>query len=335
MTADWGLIGQEAAIGLLESGLSRDQVPHALLLSGPAGTGKRTAALQAAARLLCAGGPAAAPCGACGPCRHHAAGTAPDYVELTAAPGEELRIDAIRDLAGKSTLTPQESPRRVVLLEPAEALNPYAANALLKLLEEPPGPATFLLISHRPDRLLATIRSRCQGVAFRALPAAELACWLQEVRGMAAERSVLAAGLGGGAPGRALALLERDLVAERDAVAEGLAAARTGEGESVLELAKTWADAEPDAWLPYLLAWLRDMARVRVNAGREAAPFLANADRWERITEQAGQQDFRTLDALIRAADRLGEAAEGRANTRLAAEEFLLAWRRPDLLQPA
>ncbi|HKJ70418.1 MAG TPA: DNA polymerase III subunit delta' [Gammaproteobacteria bacterium] len=331
---DWGLIGQEAAVGLLAGGLNRARVPQGLLLAGPEGTGKRTAALRMAASLLCARGPAAGPCGECAPCRHYAAGTAPDYVELSAARGEEIRIDQIRDLTRQSSLTPQESGRRVVLVDPAEAMNDYAANALLKLLEEPPGAVHFLLISHRPDRLLATIRSRCQTVAFRAVAGDRLGRWLAEGQGVPAERAVLAARLSGGAPGRALALAERDLVAERDAVVAGLAAARTGEGESVLELAASWAKAEPDAWLPHLLAWLRDLARVTVSAGRAGDDALANPDRREQLAAQAAEQGFAALDALLRAAERLAEAVAGRANTLLAAEEFLLAWRRPERAAP-
>jgi DNA polymerase-3 subunit delta' len=329
MTA-WGLIGQHGATGRLETALAREQVPHGLLLAGPEGTGKRTAALHLAARLLCARGPAAGPCGECAPCRHRAAGTAPDFLELTAGPGEEIRVDQVRELIRQSSLTPQESGRRVVLLDPAEALNPYAANALLKLLEEPPGAVHFLLISHRPDRLLPTIRSRCQAVAFRAVPVAELTPWLQERVAATPECAALAARLAGGAPGRALALTERDLVAERDAVVEGLAAVRSAGGESVLELAATWAQADPDAWLPHLLAWLRDLARVRVTLGRSGTANLANPDRTERLQAHAREQDFAGIDRLLRAGERLAETVSGRANTRLAVEAFLIHWRRPE-----
>ena len=326
---DWGLIGQEAATALLERALVRDQVPHGLLLVGLEGSGKYTAARHAAHRLLCVRGPAAGPCRECGPCRHFAAGTAPDFSELSAGPGEEIRVDQVRELTRQSSLTPQESGRRVVLVNPAEAMNAYAANALLKLLEEPPGAVHFLLVSHRPDRLLPTIRSRCQTVAFHAVAAGRLTEWLSGEHGHQEGQAALAARLSGGAPGRALALAERDLVAERDAVVEGLAAARTAGGESVLGLAATWADAEPDTWLPHLLSWLRDLARVRVLAGREGGNFLANADRLEELRRQARQQDFPALDGLLRAAEELAGAVSGRVNTRLAAEEFLLAWRHP------
>lgn len=325
---DWGLIGQEGAVGLLEGALGRNQVPQGLLFAGPEGSGKHTAARHAANRLLCARGPAHEPCGACGPCRRFAAGTAPDFTEVSVGPGEEIRIDQVRELNRRSSLTPQESGRRVILMDPAEALNAYAANALLKLLEEPPGAVHFLLISHRPDRLLPTIRSRCQTVAFHPVAADTVAAWLTDRHGYPTDQAALAARLSRGAPGRALGLAERDLVAEREAVLEGLAAARTAGGESALEVAAGWADAEPDTWLPHVLAWLRDLARVRVLSGQAGGPFLANADREAALKRQAAERDFQTLDGLLRAADQLAEAVNGRANTRLAAEEFLLTWRR-------
>ena len=330
----WGLIGQEGATERLEAALARDRMPNGLLLVGPEGTGKRTAALTLAARLLCVRAAGGGPCGQCPPCRHRAAGTAPDLLEITAPSGEEIRVDQVRELTRQSCLTPQESGRRVVLLDPAEGMNPYAANALLKLLEEPPGAVHFLLISHRPDRLLPTIRSRCQTVPFRPLPGAELARWLRDRQGLAPEQADLAAHLAGGAPGRALALAGRDLVGERDAVVEGLAAVRSGGGESVLEVASGWARAELDTWLPHLLAWLRDLARVRVTHGRAGSAHLANPDRGEQLHRQAQEQGFAALDRLIRAGERLAEGLSGRANSRLAAEEFLLAWRRAGAAAP-
>lgn len=326
---DWGLIGQEAAVGVLEGSLQRNQIPHALLLTGPEGTGKQTAALQMAARLLCAAGPGGPPCGQCAPCRHREAGTAPDYIEVTAGEGEDIRIDRVRELTRQAQLTPQESGRRVILLDPAEALNTYAANALLKLLEEPPGEVVFLLVSHRPEALLPTIRSRCQLVPFRPVAVSEVEAWLERAHGLAGNHARLASRLAGGAPGRALAWAERSLLEERNAVLEGLEAVRGGNGESLLETAEQWAGAESAAWLPHLEAWLRDLARVRVTAGQVPAERLVNFDRLERLETQARRLGAAEADRLLKAAVRLREAVAGRENTRLAVEEFLVTWRWP------
>ncbi len=326
--ADWGLIGQDGAVGLLEAALGQGRLPHALLLAGPEGTGKATAAHQVAARLLCRQGPDTEPCGKCPPCRHRQAGTAPDLLEVTVAAGEEIRIDVIRDLAREVHLTPQESGCRAVILEPAEAMNPYAANALLKVLEEPPGEAVFLLISHRPDRLLPTIRSRCQPVRFRPVPAAAVERWLEEVHARSGEAARLAARLAGGSPGRALALADRPLGEERDAVLEALEGIRRGGGESILEVAKAWADAEVETWLPHLLTWLRDLARVRVTAGRIPEQSLVHGDLGDRLESLARRLPFYATERLARAADRLSDAIPGRESSRLAVEAFLILWWR-------
>lgn len=324
--AGWGLIGQAGATGLLEAALGPGRLPHALLLTGPEGTGKATAARRAAARLLCRRGPESQPCGECLPCRHLRAETAPDLLELTAAAGEEIRIDTIRALIREVHLTPQETGRRVLVLDPAEAMNPYAANALLKVLEEPPGEAVFLLVSHRPDRLLPTIRSRCQVIPFRPAPPEEVEAWLKEVQGGSAEDLRLAARLAGGSPGRARELAGRPLREERDQVLGTLEGVRRGGGESILEAAREWAEADPEAWLPHLLTWLRDMARVTVAAGRLPEGYLVHADRREELEALTGRLPFAATDGLARAAERLVEAVPGRENTRLAVEGFLVQW---------
>ncbi|HKL77008.1 MAG TPA: DNA polymerase III subunit delta' [Gammaproteobacteria bacterium] len=326
---DWGLVGQGGAVGLLEGSLQRDQVPHALLFAGPQGTGKHTAAGRMAARLLCAAGPQVEPCGQCPPCRHFRAGTAPDFIDIEAGEGEEIRIDRVRELGRQAQLTAQESPRRVVRLDPAEALNTYAANALLKLLEEPPGEVAFLLISHRPEGLLPTIRSRCQLVPFRPVPVAEVETWLAREQELTGEDARLAARLAGGAPGQALHWAERAVVEERNAVLESLEAVRGGGGQSLVETAERWAGAEVAAWLPYLEAWLQDLARVRVSSGQVPAERLVNFDRSDRLHAQSRRLGAAEAAQLVRAAARLREAVNGRANTRLAVEDFLVAWRWP------
>lgn len=330
----WGLIGQEAVIHRLQHALDGGRLPHALLLAGPRGLGKGTAARAMAEGLLCARGPSSAPCGDCAPCRHRKAGTAPDFIAIAAEPGEEIRIDTIRDHLSELHLTVQESPVRVVLIEPAEALNPYAANALLKALEEPSSTTVFLLVSHRPGRVLATIRSRCQIFSFSPVPPNTLGPWLKQATEDGEERAGLAARLADGSPGRARTLLERDVLAERDAVLEGLEAAHRGGGESWLEVANTWTKAEADAWQPYLRAWLRDLGRVTVSAGRIPDHHLINADAAGRIRAHAKDLQLRDLEGLWEEAGVLERATTGSENTRLAAEAFLLSWRRAGATSP-
>ncbi|MDF5922292.1 DNA polymerase III subunit delta' [Pseudomonas aeruginosa] len=132
------------------------------MLYGPVGIGKRALAEHWAAQLLCQRPAAAGACGECKACQLLAAGTHPDYFVLEPEEAEKpIRVDQVRDLVGFVVQTAQLGGRKVVLLEPAEAMNVNAANALLKSLEEPSGDTVLLLISHQPSRLLPTIKSRC------------------------------------------------------------------------------------------------------------------------------------------------------------------------------
>ncbi len=140
----------------------RAQHAHAYLLHGPAGIGKRLLADQLMALLLCQRPVEARACGECKACQLLAAQTHPDHYVLEPEEVDKaIRVDQVRDLVGFVTQTAQLGGRKVILLEPAEAMNLNAANALLKSLEEPSGDTVLLLISHQPSRLLPTIKSRC------------------------------------------------------------------------------------------------------------------------------------------------------------------------------
>lgn len=200
-----------------------DSLPHALLVHGAKGVGKLALAERIAQLLLCESADAARrPCGACEGCRWYAGGNHPDFrriePEAMAAqsetegeegaasakkgkPSQEIKIDQVRELAGFLNIGSHRGRRRVALVHPADEMNPNAANALLKGLEEPPAGAMFILVAHRPARLLATIRSRCVSVPV-AIPARDVALkWLASQNAKDAERWLAYAG---GAPLRAL-----------------------------------------------------------------------------------------------------------------------------------
>ncbi len=178
------------------------RMPHALLFIGPAGMGKRDLAEALAAHLLCLS-PAAdgQACGTCRGCTLRTSGNHPDLMRLVpaaeAAAGEDAEAAANADAApakGKSAqivieqvrevqralaVTGHQGGRRVVIVDPAEAMNVFTANALLKLLEEPPPECTFVLVSSAPRRLLPTIRSRCQQWSFALPPEETTQAWLR------------------------------------------------------------------------------------------------------------------------------------------------------------
>ena len=146
--------------------------PNAWLLLGKSNTGKSAFALHLAQSLLCESPqPHHDPCGTCPSCHLFNQGTHPDFYSLTPEQPEEgttsrkllnIKIDAVRAILEPLMQSSVRGGRRVVLINPAESLNTQAANALLKILEEPPEAVIFLLVAHNRDRVLPTIKSRCR-----------------------------------------------------------------------------------------------------------------------------------------------------------------------------
>lgn len=192
----------------------RKRLPHALLFSGIAGLGKNLFAVELSKTLLCQRSQnEMQACGECYSCRLMAAGTYPEYCSLQ--PENEskiIRVDQIRSLVEKLTQTPIHGQYKIAIIEPAEAMVPAAANALLKTLEEPNGNAVLILISSQAQLLAATIRSRCQTILFTPPSKQEAGRWLQQQALPEADYS-LTLQLAEGAPLHAISL--RDTLEKR------------------------------------------------------------------------------------------------------------------------
>src|SRR6201999_2221945 len=133
------------------------------------------------ARLVLCEQPAAAPCGRCEGCRRAAAGQHPDVTSVRfIEEAQQLKIEQVRELSAELALTSHQGGYKVGIVSPADSLNRFAANALLKTLEEPPPRTLLILVSSEPSRLPATILSRCQRIQLRAPPRAESIAWLRE-----------------------------------------------------------------------------------------------------------------------------------------------------------
>ncbi|SDF74568.1 DNA polymerase III, delta prime subunit [Limimonas halophila] len=203
------LIGHDAAFEDALTAWNRGRFPHARLVSGPDGVGKATFVYRLARHILAAGDPA----GSDGAVQI-AHGEHPDLLALEppeAGQGTQavIKVDEARRASRFCAMQSARSPWRIVVVDPADALNASAANALLKDLEEPPGRVLFFLISHQPARLHDTIRSRCTPIRLAPLSAAQTA---DIVRGhlpeLSAPEAELVARLSDGAPGRAQTLAE-------------------------------------------------------------------------------------------------------------------------------
>lgn len=139
----------------------RGRLSHAWLLTGPAGAGKHALAGALAQALVCTG--EERPCGVCPHCKKVEQGIHPDVITLSPAEGKrDIVVDQVRALRADAYVRPNEAQRKVYLIDPASALNDNAQNALLKVLEEGPPYAAFLLIAEAAGQLLPTVRSRCE-----------------------------------------------------------------------------------------------------------------------------------------------------------------------------
>ena len=160
------LLGNERLKENLISSLSRGRVSHFYLISGPAGSGKRTLARLLSAAILCRG--QGKPCLSCGPCRKVLAGNHPDLITVEDPEHKNVAVKIVRQMRDDMFVRPNESDYKIYLFP--QDLGIEGQNALLKILEEPPHYGVFILLTDNPEKLLPTVRSRCTELKMQSLP---------------------------------------------------------------------------------------------------------------------------------------------------------------------
>lgn len=274
------------------------RLPHALLLSAPAGTGLHEFAEHWARARLCHA--EQKPCGHCPACEQLRAGTHPDLVRIEPEEaGKAIGIDAVRAMNERIGLT-AGSRGKIALIEPADALTLQAANSLLKTLEEPPAGSMIMLLSTRPSRLPATVRSRCQKIAFGLPERDDALTWLRE-QGL--ENPAPALARAGGAP--LIALDPGNTLDEEQSLIEGLL--NTLERGAVPpELPTQVSGLSLQASLPVLSAVMSDLIRLRT--ADAASERLQHPEYRQRMQAVAARLDVR---AMFHYLDELNRAVPG------------------------
>jgi len=297
---------------------------HGLLFHGAAGTGKNIFAIEFAHWLLCEQALADKACGECKSCKLIEAESQPDFLTLyPEEPGKAIKVDQVRELIQKVSLTSHSQGYRVIIISPADALNVNASNSLLKTLEEPPANTILIMITDKLSKLMPTIRSRAQLMRFDLPNEAQSLAWLNEHK---IEKAGLLLKLCAGAPLAAHSLAENEGLALRDKLFANWQDLAIGQADA-LESAAMWIKEgfKLNSQLPlnWVSSWIMDIIRLKQGGSNEN---IVNSDYIETLQKMAGQVDLKAVYAFLdRLNDTVGLMATS-ANQLMLVEGLLLHW---------
>lgn len=313
------ITGHDRQKTILLRAIERRRIAHAYLFSGPDGVGKKLMAVAFARALLCQTGEG---CGHCAACRKVDHDNHPDIHSLNSH-GAAIKIEQIRDLQKKLSLRPLEGERKICLIDGAEQFTTGAANALLKTLEEPQSGTLIILLTSQPEKLLPTIRSRCQNLPFLRLPKQLLATILaQQLELNETEATVLAA-LSEGSFKKALGPNRELYLEKRRKLIQSLSALSSG---SIIPTFTFADELETEKELLYDIldifqAFYRDLLLLKHNSPVDE---LVNIDLLDILNPQVESTTITGLLDKLKALETARYHLQRNVNRRLALEVMLM-----------
>lgn len=296
----------------------QERLPHALLLAGPAGLGKRIFAEQFAHYLLCKTPVNDSACGQCAGCHLTSAHNHPDLLNIfPEEKGKNIKIDSIRQMILTLNQTAQRAGYQVVIIAPSDALNKAGANALLKTLEEPIGKVVLLLVSDQPSTLPATITSRCQKITFTGSREANI--WLTqklEDLNISADADLFLK-IAEYAPLRALELANNHYLTLRDELLVHLLAL-TQQKTQLLAPVAHYLEQDLIRWVDAFISLVVDMIRLHLGVKASA---LTNPDRLSQLQQLKQCHPLLTLPPFL---TQLHQARQSLLNSQIHLNEQLL-----------
>jgi len=317
------IIGQTKIIRLLRRALAQDLLPHAFLFTGVEGVGKKSTALTLAKVVNCQNSASGDCCDQCISCRKAASGNHPD-INLIEREGPFIKIEQIRALKHRLRFKPLEGRYRVTVIDNSQHLKAEAANALLKVLEEPPADNLIILTAIETTALLPTIVSRCLHLPFQPLATVEISAHLNKIHSISPERAAVIARLAGGSLSRAIDLLDEKKLDRRNLILETVSEIHKSGLTDLLAATSRWKgdnlDLQQD--LEWLKTWIRDLLVEKFEATDSVG--LLNSDLAHKIKIMASHMSSDHLLQFFDLVCTVQGAIGYNVNRRLSLETLLL-----------
>jgi DNA polymerase-3 subunit delta' len=267
-----GFYGNEQATRLISDCIENGRFPHALLIEGPAGCGKRTFARHIACAAVCEAEDKIKPCGICVHCKKSASLNHPDIISFSGGfSARSFSVDTVRKIRTDAFIRPNEADRKVYILSDIQNMSEQAQNALLKILEEPPIFVLFVLTCTSKTKLLETIRSRCQQIAlFPVNPQDTLKALEEQLPNIEHEKILMVAGFSCGNIGRAKSMIEDGIFEKTAGIIDKISEALCGHNEYNLLRISGLLEKNNElfvAFVDMLILFFRDAIITKYSAG--------------------------------------------------------------------